>query len=231
MIKVEGLVKSVQDRVILKDLNFTLKQGEIAVILGRSGIGKTVFIKTVAGLLPYEKGIVEVDGMRVNPYNYTDMKIIWSKIGFVFQYGALLDSLSTIENIGFGLKENGFKEKEWKRIAFEKLEAVGLDKSVAGLMPAQLSGGMKKMVSLARALALSPNYLFYDEPTAGLDYSMVVRITSLIGNINKILGIASLIITHDLYLAKKFRENIYFLKDGRLVKPPKKVTLEDFYDE
>lgn len=209
MIKVEGLSVSFNGKKVLNNVNLSIEKGDKVVILGKSGSGKTVLLKSIAGLLSFQ-GNVKIKG----------------KIGFVFQLSALFDSFTVYKNIALGLEEqNNISKEEIKSRVFDSLTSVGLEKNVAYLFPEQLSGGMKKLVAIARVIALRPDHIFYDEPTTGLDPKMSERIENLIKRLSYRYKVTSLIVTHDLSLAKKLGEKIFFLKHGRIfpVKDRKKI--------
>ncbi len=228
MIKVENLTKKFNDHEVLKDINLTVEKGKIVIILGRSGSGKTVLMKCVAGLLMPDKGEITVDNIRVFPRN-KHSKDVFHKIGFVFQGNALLDSLTVEQNITLGLRERGVKKEKAHEMAIEAIESVGLDSKVLNLYPSELSGGMKKMVAIARSLVLSPSYIIYDEPTTGLDIHSAKNIKELVLKFNREKGITTIVITHDLPFAYSLADKVYFLKGGRLLLPSRK-EIEKLYE-
>jgi len=228
MIEVKELYKSFDSHPVLRGISLKVRDKERIVILGRSGSGKTVLLKCITGLLTPDKGRIVIDGREVIPSNEKALFKILRKIGFVFQGSALLDSLTVRENISLGPKEQGIKTTD--DIVYKNLELVGLEKRVADLYPSELSGGMKKLVAIARAVALSPKYLFYDEPTSGLDPVMRERIIELILSLSQKLSTTSIIVTHDLVLAKRVAERILFLKGGSLLLPEDIENIEEFYE-
>ena len=228
MIEIERLYKSFDSHQVLKGISLKVRDRERVVILGRSGSGKTVLLKCIVGLLTPDKGRVIVDGIEVSTGDKTSLFQIRQKMGFVFQASALLDSLTVKENISLGPKEQGINDPE--RIVYKNLELVGLERRVKDLYPSELSGGMKKLVAIARAIALSPKYLFYDEPTSGLDPVMRERIIELILSLSEKLSTTSVVVTHDLILAKKVAERILFLKGGVLLLPEHIENIEEFYE-
>ncbi len=228
MIEVKELYKSFDSHQVLRGISLKVRDKERIVILGRSGSGKTVLLKCITGLLTPDKGRIVIDGREVIPSNEKALFKILRKIGFVFQGSALLDSLTVRENISLGPKEQGIKTTD--DIVYKNLELVGLEKRVADLYPSELSGGMKKLVAIARAVALSPKYLFYDEPTSGLDPVMRERIIELILSLSQKLSTTSIIVTHDLVLAKRVAERILFLKGGSLLLPEDIENIEEFYE-
>jgi phospholipid/cholesterol/gamma-HCH transport system ATP-binding protein len=216
-IRVNNLHKSFGENDVLQGIDLEIKQGESMVILGGSGSGKTVLIKCIIGLISPDEGEIYVDGQEVTSLNERGMNEIRKKFGMLFQWGALFDSLTVWENVGFGLRRHGhLKEEEIRRIASEKLGLVGL-KNVEDLMPAELSGGMRKRVSLARAIAMEPEILLYDEPTTGLDPIMADAINDLIIHTKEKLNVTSIAITHDIKSAYKIADRIAMLYEGKII--------------
>jgi len=235
MITVRGLSKGFPPQKILEDVDFEARDGRRVLILGKSGSGKTVFLKCLLGLLVPDSGQVFIDEVEVTrlaakPRLKRRLTRMRQRIGYVFQGSALLDSLSVEANIDLALEYKRLPWPERSRIIDAKLEVVGLERDVRRKYPAQLSGGMKKLVAIARAIAAEPAYLFYDEPTTGLDPAMVARITSLIIELSERLEVTSLIVTHDMGLAKRAGQDIYFLKNYTLSRPSKTSRLEELYE-
>ncbi|MEA3312671.1 MAG: ATP-binding cassette domain-containing protein [candidate division WOR-3 bacterium] len=235
MIKVSGLSKCFSQQKVLEGIDFEAQDGRRVFILGKSGSGKTVFLKCILGLLVPDTGkifIDEVDITRlmVKPRFKRKLTRIRQKIGYVFQGSALLDSLSVANNIALALDSKKLPWEEQNRIIDEKLDLVGLDGDVRRKYPAQLSGGMKKLVAIARAIAAEPHYIFYDEPTTGLDPAMIARITKLIIELSEKLEVTSLIVTHDMGLARRAGQDIYFLKNYTLSRPRRITRLEELYE-
>jgi phospholipid/cholesterol/gamma-HCH transport system ATP-binding protein len=192
-IKVRGLCKSFGRKVVLKDLDLDVPKGQSLVVMGGSGTGKSVLIKCIIGLMKPDKGSIEIDGQEVTRMSSAEREEIMHKFGMLFQGGALFDSLPVWENVAFGLiAGRGFNRAEAKEIALRKLGAVGLGPEVAQLYPAELSGGMQKRVSLARAIATEPEIIFFDEPTTGLDPIMSQVINELIKKCVDDLGATAL---------------------------------------
>lgn len=218
-IKVEfkNVAKQFGDRVILKDFSLEVPEGKTVVILGGSGTGKSVSIKCLLGLLTPNKGDILVDGKSVIKLKEKDQYKLMRKFGMLFQFGALFDSLTTWENVSFALLEQGMKRNEAKKIAIEKLSLVGLGKHVADLMPSELSGGMKKRVSLARAICTNPEIVLYDEPTTGLDPITADTIDRLIVELRNKLNITGIAITHDMQSAFKIADYIALLYKGEII--------------
>lgn len=216
-IRVAGLQKSFGENHVLRGVDLEVKQGESMVVIGGSGSGKTVLIKCIIGLMHPDEGQIYVDGQEVTSLGEKEMNEVRKKFGMLFQWGALFDSLTVWENVGFGLRrQTNHKEEEIRKIASGKLALVGL-KNVEDLMPAQLSGGMKKRVSLARAIAMEPEIILYDEPTTGLDPIMADAINDLIIEMREKLCVTSIAITHDIKSAYKIGDQIAMLYEGEII--------------
>jgi len=180
-------------------------------------VGKSVLIKCIIGLMRLDSGSIRVDGQEIASLNEKSLNEVRKKFGMLFQAGALFDSLPVWENVGFGLKQHtSLSDDEIKSIAVEKLRILGL-RDVEDLMPSELSGGMRKRVSLARAIAMEPEILLYDEPTTGLDPIMADAINDLIVQMRKTLRVTSIAITHDMVSAYKIADRIAMLYEGRIV--------------
>jgi len=215
---IKDLTKNFGDKKVLKGINLEVKQGESLVILGGSGSGKSVLIKTVASLLKPSSGSIKIDGEEVSNPNSSVIDKLMEKFGFLFQGGALFDSLPIWENVAFRLLHHKKMNKdEAKEIAISKLKAVGLGSKVADLYPSELSGGMQKRASLARAIATNPEIIFFDEPTTGLDPIMADVINDLIVTNSKELGATTITITHDMASAKKIADKIAMLYEGKII--------------
>ena len=217
-IKVQDLHKSFEHKVVLEGINLDVKEGESVVIIGASGAGKSVLLKSILGILEPDVGSIWVDNQPMVGISWKTRESILTKFGMLFQNSALFDSLTVWENVAFGLIEaRGINRSKAKSIAVEKLKNVGLGKEVLDLNPAELSGGMKKRVGLARAIATEPEILFFDEPTTGLDPIMGDVINDLIVARVKELGATAISITHDLASARKIGDRIAMLNDGRII--------------
>jgi phospholipid/cholesterol/gamma-HCH transport system ATP-binding protein len=217
-IKVRGLCKSFGRKVVLKDLDLDVPKGESLVVIGGSGTGKSVLIKCIIGLMRPDKGSIEIDGHEVTRMSSAEREEIMHKFGMLFQGGALFDSIPVWENVAFGLiAGRGFNRAEAKEIALRKLGAVGLGPEVAELYPAELSGGMQKRVSLARAIATEPEIIFFDEPTTGLDPIMSQVINELIKQCVDDLGATALSITHDMQSLRVIGDGAAMIYDGRII--------------
>ena len=216
-IEVVDLHKSFGDKHVLTGVNLEVRNGESMVVIGGSGVGKSVLIKCIIGLLRPDSGGIRIDGQEITSLDEKSLNEIRKKFGMLFQAGALFDSLPVWENVGFGLKQHtSLRDEEIKAIAIEKLRLVGLSR-VEALMPSELSGGMRKRVSLARAIAMEPEILLYDEPTTGLDPIMADVINELIVQMRKKLRVTSIAITHDMVSAYKIADRIAMLYEGKII--------------
>lgn len=210
--------KSFGKKVVLDGVDLSIQKGESVVVIGGSGTGKSVMLKSILGILRPERGSIKVDGEEVIGMRSKDRDRMMLKFGMLFQGAALFDSLRVWENVAFGLIQGrGMNRVQAKNIAVEKLAAVGLAESAGELFPAELSGGMQKRVALARAIATSPEIIFFDEPTTGLDPIMADVINDLIVKCTKELGATTLSITHDMASARKIADRIAMLYKGRLI--------------
>jgi len=217
MIEIINLHKKFGENYVLRGLNLEVKKGESVTVIGGSGSGKSVLIKHIIGILSPDEGQVLIDGVDISKLDESELYSVRKKFGMLFQAAALFDSLSVWENVGFALLRTGnFSEREVREIAVEKLGLVGLV-GVEGLMPAELSGGMKKRVGLARAIAYNPEILLYDEPTTGLDPIMADAINDLIVGMREKLNVTSVTITHDMHSAYKISDRIAMLYEGKII--------------
>ncbi len=215
MIAFRGVEKAFGPKRVLKGLTLTVRDGETMVIVGGSGTGKSVALKHVVGLLEPDAGEVEVDGRIVHTLRRRELTELRSQIGYVFQFAALFDSMSVEENVAFGLRRRAMPEEEIRGRVAEGLRLVDLP-DAGPRMPAELSGGMRKRVGLARAIALRPKYLLYDEPTTGLDPVTSAVIDELMVRTREALGVTSIVITHDMRSAYRVGDRIAMLYDGRI---------------
>jgi phospholipid/cholesterol/gamma-HCH transport system ATP-binding protein len=216
-IRVVNLHKSFGENNVLRGVDLEVSQGESLVVIGGSGTGKTVLIRCIIGLVPPDEGEIYVDGVEITSLNEREMNEVRKKFGMLFQGGALFDSLSVWENVGFGLRQHKrLGDEEIRKITTEKLALLGL-KDIEDLMPAELSGGMKKRVSLARAIAMEPEILLYDEPTTGIDPVMADAINELIIRMKEKLNVTSIAITHDMKSAYKIADRIAMLFQGKII--------------
>ncbi len=217
MIEIINLCKSFNEHQVLKNLNLVIKEGETHVIIGRSGCGKTVLLKHIVGMLGPDSGQVIIDKQDVTRFNEKALNHLRLKCGVLFQGSALFDSLTVGENVGFTLYEHSDLDDLTiaKRVQ-ESLELVGL-RGVEELMPAELSGGMKKRVGLARAICARPEIILYDEPTTGVDPIMADAINTLIRQLHDKLEVTSIAVTHDMVSAYKIANRISMLYDGQII--------------
>jgi len=210
--------KKFESKEVLNGLNLDLISGESLVIIGGSGTGKSVLIKCILGIMNPDKGKIILDEKNILNLGNSERAGVNQKMGMLFQNAALFDSLSVLENVSFGLiQSKKMKIKEAKEKAIDVLRKVGLNEKVSKLFPSELSGGMQKRVGLARAIANSPEIIFFDEPTTGLDPIMADIINNLIIECVKDKGITALSITHDMNSARKIADRIAMLHNGKIV--------------
>ena len=208
-IAVSNLHKNFGSKKVLQGVNIKVKKGESLVILGGSGSGKSVLIKSICNLMESTSGSIKVDGKEMSDASSAEKDHLMSKIGYLFQNGALFDSLPIWHNVAFRLMHSeGMNKKQAHDLAIEKLALVGLEERVADLYPSELSGGMQKRAALARAIAADPEIIFFDEPTTGLDPIMSDVVNDLIVTNSKKLGATTITITHDMESAKKIADKI-----------------------
>ncbi|MBL0175683.1 MAG: ATP-binding cassette domain-containing protein [Ignavibacteria bacterium] len=214
LIDVQNVSKSFGDHDVLTGLSMQVRRGSSDVILGRSGIGKSVLLKSIVGLLIPESGSITVKGQQVIGMKTRELNLLRQNIGYVFQYAALYDSMTVRENLEFPLRKHmELSEDEIEERVVEQLRLVGLEESI-DKMPSELSGGMKKRVGLARAIIAKPEIVLYDEPTAGLDPITGREISELIRDLEKHFGITSITVTHDLECTRTVADTIYILDNG-----------------
>jgi phospholipid/cholesterol/gamma-HCH transport system ATP-binding protein len=217
MLDVIDVHKSFGSHHVLRGVNLSVEKGESLTVIGGSGSGKSVLLKHIIGLLFPDRGRVIVDGQVLNELDEHGLNELRKKFGMLFQMAALFDSLSVWENVGFSLKQHTkLSDSEIRKIATEKLALVGL-KDVEDKMPSELSGGMRKRVGLARAIAMDAAIILYDEPTTGLDPITADAINELIVDLRKKLGVTSVAITHDMQSAYKISDRIAMLYKGEIV--------------
>ncbi len=217
MIEVVNVHKSFDTNHVLRGVNLTIKEGESLAVIGRSGCGKSVLLKHIVGLLQPDSGYIRFEGNIVNELERNELYEVRRKFGFLFQGAALFDSMTVEENVSLPLVENnlGYSKNEIQKIVAEKLELVDLP-GTQSLKPAELSGGMKKRVGLARALVTNPDYILYDEPTTGLDPVMSDAIDELIKSLNEKLNVTSIIVTHDMFSVKNTADKIAMMHEGKI---------------
>lgn len=231
-IEIRDLCKSFGNKIVLNNLNLDIKERESLVILGKSGSGKSVLIKNISTLMNPDSGSIKVDGHEITNLNEGDKFKLMNKFGYLFQGGALFDSITVWENVAFKLLNNEkISRKKAKDIAIEKLSIVDLDENIADLSPAELSGGMQKRVSLARAICSNPEIIFFDEPTTGLDPITSETINNLIVKTVKIVGATAITITHDIHSAKVISDRIVLLNNGKICWEGDKNTIDTTDDE
>ena len=217
LVELKNVSKAFGSLVVLDDLSLSFERGKTTVVLGPSGTGKSVMLKHVMGLLQPDEGEVWFDGQRVDGVGERDLLPVRSRIGFLFQMGALFDSMSAGDNVAFPMRERGgFTRKEREEKAQLLLAQVGLP-DVARKMPGQLSGGQKKRVALARAVALDPDLVLYDEPTTGLDPIRADVINELINALRDHRQITGIAVTHDMQSARRIADRMVLLAAGRIV--------------
>jgi len=216
VIQINELKKSFGTKQVLRGIDLTIKEGETVAIIGESGCGKSVLLKHMIGLLFPDEGSVLIDGLEISAAHERDIFAIRRQIGFLFQNAALFDSMTVYENITLGLWEGGIRDqKQLHEIAKTKLDLVGLH-GIEDRSPSELSGGMRKRVGLARALAMEPKYMFYDEPTTGLDPVTSNQIDNLIANLTHRLPVTSLIVTHDLFTVRNIANRVVYIVEGKI---------------
>ena len=217
MIKLIDVHMQFKDRVILNHINLTVEDGETLAVIGASGSGKSTLLRLMIGLLQPQQGEIWIKDKEIARFSEKQLDKIRLNMGMVFQYSALFDSMSVGENVAFGLREHTtFPETEIQEIVKQKLEVVGLA-GFENFLPNELSGGMKKRVSLARALAFEPEIILYDEPSSGLDPVMAGKIDELIVQTQQRMGVTSVVVTHDMRSAFYIADRIAMLYEGELI--------------
>ena len=217
MAVLEGVTKAFDDRQILRGVDLVARPGEITVVVGGSGSGKSTMLRILLGLEPYDAGSVRLLGREVSALGRLEARDLMMEVGMLFQFGALFDSMTVAENVGFALRYNrGRGDAEIRDVVRENLLMVGL-KDVEDLYPAQLSGGMRKRVALARAIAHHPRLLLVDEPTTGLDPIMADTINELILQMRDRLGVTVVCITHDIGAAFRIADHLAMLYQGQVI--------------
>ena len=217
MIEFKDVCMRFDDKDALKHISLTIYDGETLAIIGGSGSGKSTFLRLLIGLIKPTSGQILIDGQDIVPMSEAELNKVRLKMGMVFQYSALFDSMTVGENVAFGLREHTkLSDADIKEIVREKLHLVGLD-GVEDMMPNELSGGMKKRVSLARAIAVEPSIICYDEPSSGLDPLMTEKIDELIINTQKALSVTSIVVTHDMASACRISDRIAMIYEGELI--------------
>ncbi len=219
MIELSGLHKQFGKQVVLDRVDFEVRAGETVALLGPSGTGKSVLLKHIIGLIKPDRGTVIVDGKDVTTLKRKELSELRSRIGYVFQNGALFDSMNVFENVRLGITDEAkYRDLDYSRArVLETLRLVNLAPETIDKFPAQLSGGMRKRVGIARAIAGSPKYLLYDEPTSGLDPVNADVIDELVKRLDNELGVTSVMVTHDVRGAFRVADRLALLTGGRIV--------------
>ncbi|MBF0522683.1 MAG: ABC transporter ATP-binding protein [Candidatus Omnitrophica bacterium] len=217
MIEITNLSQAFEDNIVLSNLTLTVQEGQTTVIIGRSGAGKSVFLKCIVGILRPDSGSIKINGVEVTTLPEKEYNKIRKDIGMVFQGGALFDSLNVGENVSFFLDEfSNLDASVIKAKVSDSLALVGL-KGIEKMMTAQLSGGMKKRVSLARVLCMEPRIILYDEPTTGVDPITADAINNLIVELSHKLKVTSIVVTHDMNSAYKIADSIAMFYHGQII--------------
>ena len=231
MIRLKNVSKRFGEKVALKDISLTIEKGETIAIIGGSGSGKSTLLRLMIGLDRPSGGEIHIGGDNITAMSENVLDRVRLRMGMVFQYSALFDSMSVGENVAFGLREHTDKgDDEIRRIVAEKLELVGLP-GVEEMMPQELSGGMKKRVGLARAIATDPEIIFYDEPSSGLDPIMTAKIDELIIDMQRKLDVTSVVVTHDMVSSSRIADRIAMIYDGELIAVDTVERFQNIADE
>jgi len=217
LVEIEDVAFGYGDRLVLKGINLTAKRGQVVAIMGSSGCGKTTLLRLIGGQITPREGVVRVAGESLGELNQRGLYRLRRKMGMLFQFGALFTDISVFDNVAFQLREHtDLPEDAIRDLVLMKLHAVGL-RGAAQLMPAELSGGMARRVALARAIALEPSLVMYDEPFAGLDPISLGVTGNLIRRLTDTLGLTSLVVTHDVQESLKIVDYVYFVSEGVIV--------------
>lgn len=231
MIEFKKVFKTFGTKKVLQGLSFRVEKGEIVFLLGRSGVGKSVTLKHLVGLIRPDKGEIWVDGQEITHYTEAEYFPVRRKCGMVFQFPALLDSLTVQQNIAFGLRAHAIVEpREERAYIVDKLRLVNLGESVLGKYPNELSFGMQKRVSIARTVAIQPSYLLFDEPTTSLDPVTTRSVHDLIQSLSRKLNVTSLVISHDMAGALSIADRILIVDQGQIVDhgTPKEILRSEY---
>ena len=231
LFEMRGVSKSFGKVQVLEDLDLGIEAGKTTVIIGPSGCGKTVLIKHLIGLIRPDKGEVLFDGTRIDKFSEEELIAVRRRCGFLFQAGALFDSETVAQNVGFALfQHTDYPLEKINRLVREKLEMVGLS-AMEDRLPSALSGGQRKRVALARAMALAPEVILYDEPTTGLDPIRAETINELINKLQHDLKITSIVVTHDMNSAYKIADRIVMLSRGTIIADGTEQEIRNSPDE
>lgn len=230
MIQLKNVSKVFDGKKALDNINMEIRDGETLAIIGGSGSGKSTLLRLLIGLIQPTSGEILVNGEDIARMNEDELQRLRLRMGMVFQYSALFDSMTVGENVAFGLVEHtDYSKERIAAIVREKLELVGL-KDVEHLMPNELSGGMKKRVSLARAIAVDPEIIFYDEPSSGLDPIMTSKIDELIISTQKAMKVTSVVVTHDMASACRIADRIAMIYEGKLIAVDRAERFQEIQD-
>ncbi len=230
MIELKGIHKAFGEKQVLCGVDLSIAPGEPLTIIGGSGTGKSVLFKVMLGLLPPDQGSIIIDELEVTGLRERERLAVTGRFGMVFQGGALFDSLTVGENVAFGVAADRLRATGPGEVVRQSLEMVGLP-DIAAMMPAELSGGMRKRVAIARAIAKEPDFILYDEPTTGLDPINADVINELILRVGKRPGITSVVITHDLVSAYKISKRIAMLYEGQIIESGTVSEIRDTKNE
>lgn len=227
MIETKNITIKYGRNTILENINVTAAEGEIVTIIGCSGCGKSTLLRAIMGLIPVASGEIYIEERRTDNLGERQMNEIRKQMGMVFQEGALFDSMNVYENVAFPLRRHTkMKEKEIREIVMDRLEAVELD-GVEKKMPSELSGGMRRRVGIARALAIHPSILLYDEPTTGLDPILTATVAELVLKMRERYKTTSLVVSHDMAVVEKISDRTYMIGEGKVIA---EGTLKDLGD-
>jgi phospholipid/cholesterol/gamma-HCH transport system ATP-binding protein len=231
MITIRDIRKSFNGQEVLRGVSLDARDGETLVVLGKSGGGKSILLRMIIGLMQPEEGSILVDGRQVVGMPYAQLRELRREFGFLFQSAALFDSLTVGENIAFSLRRRrGISKQEIRERVRDALHLVGLESS-EDVMPASLSGGMRKRVGLARAIAPNPHYVLYDEPTTGLDLETADEINLLLNDLRAKLGVTSIVVTHDIHSAFLVGDRFTILDGGKSIMTGTREEIEKTTDE
>jgi phospholipid/cholesterol/gamma-HCH transport system ATP-binding protein len=231
MIRLANVCKVYDGKYALRDINLNIKKGETLAVIGGSGSGKNTFLQLLVGLIRPDSGEIYIGGQETTKLTEKELDKVRLNMGMVFQYSALFDSMTVGENVAFGLREHKhLPETEIQRIIREKLDLVGLP-GVENKLPGELSGGMKKRVGLARAIAFEPEIIFYDEPSSGLDPITTTKIDELIVDMQHKLGVTSVVVTHDMASACRIADRIAMVYEGELIAVDTVKKFQELQDE
>ena len=231
MIRLANVCKVYDGKYALRDINLNIKKGETVAVIGGSGSGKSTLLQLLVGLIRPDSGEIYIGGQETTKLTEKELDKVRLNMGMVFQYSALFDSMTVGENVAFGLREHKhLPEAEIQRIIREKLDVVGLP-GVENKLPGELSGGMKKRVGLARAIAIEPEIIFYDEPSSGLDPITTTKIDELIVDMQHKLGVTSVVVTHDMASACRIADRIAMVYEGELIAVDTVKKFQELQDE